>query len=172
MQILMKQQGRTIALCMAAAVVFGIFFHIRVDGKTGWFAVAYAKAMERAEQEEASLDADADAGVYQTVAARRRPEIVFVCQKIAPQKAVNLHAMFTAKDADGNPAEVEILDVYDASGGSVLYRSNEERAKKTGAYHTTGVVFPAVGVYALKVRATDAQKKTSCRIYKIPVTGS
>lgn len=164
-----KQHGRTIVCCMAAFMAFGIAFGIRMDGHQGFVQIVYERAMGDLTGDPAS---HADEGAVRTIAARNRPEIVYTCQKTLPKKKVSLDAMFVATDADGSPVAVEITDVQDASGKSLLYLTDLDRKKKNALQDTADFQFPAVGIYKLKVRAEDCEKKTAYEQYQIPVTSN
>lgn len=169
MLILMKQHGRTIVCCVIAVLALGMAFGIRVDGYQGFIQIAYGKAMG-----DMTRDAAGDAGMeaVNAIAARRKPDISYVYQKTLPKTTVNLDAMFSAKDADGNPVDVKITDILDASGKSLLYQTDLDRKKGKAIEDTAGFQFPAVGVYRINVKAVDWEKKAAFEQYQIPVTSN
>lgn len=169
MLILMKQHGRMIVCCVIAALTFGIAFGMRADGYQGFVQIAYGKAMEDMTEETAGR---ADAQAAQAVAARRKPEIAYTYQKTLSGENVSLNSMFSATDADGNPAAVNITDVLDASGKSLLYQTEYDKKRERALQNTENFQFPLPGVYRLYVRAADHEKKASCGQYQIPVTSN
>ena len=169
MLILMKQHGRTIVCCVIAALVFGIAFGIREDGYQGFIQIAYGKAMGDMTEE---TEGRADAQAAKAVAERKKPEIAYAYQKTLSMEEVSLDGMFSATDADGGPANVQITDVRDALGKSLLYQTEHDKKRKHALQDTENFRFPAPGIYRLYVRAADREKKASCGQYQIPVTSN
>ena len=170
MLILMKQYGKTIVCGIIGMLVFSAAFGFRMGEDRGFIQMVYRKAAENMTDTDMASDEDADA--LKRIIKRKKPEIDFAYQKIFPGVKVNMDAMFLAWDADENPVATEIRDISDMSGNSMLYLTEEDRKKENRACDTTEFVFPYTGVYLLKVRAVDAEKKVTERQYKIPVTGS
>lgn len=164
-----KQHGRTIVCCMAVFLSFGIVCGIRLDGYQGFIQIVYGKA---AAGLTGNSESDMNVEAVRAVAARGKPEIVFDYHKTLPKKKVSLDDMFSATDADGDPVAVEITDVRDAFGKSILYLTDLDRKKKNALQNTADFQFPAVGVYKLAVRAADREKRTTCEQYQIPVTSN
>ena len=170
MLILMKQHGRMILLVITAVSVLGIAFRIRINGHTGFIRAAYGKAMEDVDLSGARTSMDVDAA--KAAAARKQPEITFCCTKILPHGKVNLKAMLTAKDADGNRIDTEITDIVNEAGESMLYQTENDRKSKLTACDPTAFLFPAVGIYVMNVTAVDREQKTAEVWFRIPVTGN
>lgn len=165
----MKQHGRTILCCMTAVLIFAAVFCIRAGGRRGLIQIAYERALgDLTEEPESRADEEA----VRAVAVRKPPEISFAYQKTYPDAAVCLNDMFLAKDADGALIAVEITDVLDGSGRSLLYGEDSGHTKKKPLQDTRNFRFPSVGIYMLTVKATDREKKTACAQYQIPVTSN
>ena len=155
-----KQYGKTVLFAIAGVAVLGIAFGIRVNGHTGFIQAAYGRAMEGMDMPDVRGLGDTDA--VKAAAARVRPQIVFRCGKILPQVPVDLKAMLTARDADGNQVDVIITDIITKGGGSVF----------VGAACTPeAFVFPYAGIYIMEVTVSDREKKTAKAQFRIPVTG-
>ena len=167
---IMKQHGRTIIYCMAAVFVLGIAFHIRSGSDIGFIQIAYAKAEQGMTKTDVTDYTDALA--VKALAARKNPKITYAYSKALPKNTVNLNQMFAAVDADGASVDVEITDVTDSRGESLLYRTAEERKKNIRLCDTKKFMFPSVGVYTVNVRAIDQEKKTADGQYKLPVTSN
>lgn len=167
---LMKQHGRTIIYCMVSVFVLGIAFHIRSGSDVGFIQIAYAQARQGVTQTD--VTAYTDALAVKAFAARKKPKITYSYTKTLPKKAVNLNQMFVAVDADGTSVAVEITDVINSCGESILYRSAEEKKKNICLYDTKEMMFPSVGIYTVNVRVVDKEKKTAYGQYKLPVTGN
>lgn len=165
----MKQYGKTVIFALAAVMVFGIAFRMRLNGHTGFIEAAYAKAMEQ--ENGADIASVWNMEAVKAAAARKHPAITFRCEKICPKTPVNVGAMLTAADADGSGIDVKILDITTEDGRSLLYRTDEDRKRKRAAYAPNGVVFPSVGVYVMEAEASDREKKTTKARFRIPVTG-
>ncbi len=170
MAVLMKQYGRTVLCCAAVFFIFGILSGIRVDGNTGFIRIAYAKAAEGTAGADAGQGLDVDTVL--SVAARKKPEIVFQYTKVLSQEKMNLNKMFSALDADGQEAFVTVTDVLDSDADSIMYPSKEDRKNQAAAYPADRFVFPRPGIYTIKVKAADREHKTAAAQYRIPVTGN
>ena len=86
------QYGKAILVGAVSSLAFAAAFGIKADGRKGFIQIAYGKALEGA-----SLSGAADRSV---------PKVVYAYQKTVPCQAVNLNAMFSAEDAQGNPVKV------------------------------------------------------------------
>lgn len=170
MLVFMKQYGRTMVFVLIAAAVLAIAFQIRINGHTGFIQAAFGKAMEGRSSGGILPLRDVDA--VKAAAVRKEPQISFRCTKILPQQAVDLNAMVTAADADGNPVNVEITDIVNEAGESILYQTKEDRKDSAAACSTTGFLFPAAGIYTMDVQAADREQKTAKVQFRIPVTGN
>ena len=159
MLLLMKQYGRTIVVCLVSMLMFGAFAAIRAGESKGLAEIVFRKAME------GSMEADsgsyADVNAVKEIAKRSAPEIKYTYMKAYMGNPVDLNAMFAATDADGNMAEIEILDIFDHFGNSVL------DTVKNGA---ESFLFREMGIYTLRVKAVDHEKKVCYGQYRLPVT--
>lgn len=167
---LMKQHGRTILYCAAAVLVLGIAFHIRSGLNTGFIQIAYAKA--RQSMSNMDVMAYTDTSAVKAFAARSKPKITYSYTKALPKSEINLNQMFSAVDADGTSVAVEITDILNSRGESILYQTEEERKQHIMQYHTDKFLFPSVGIYTINVKATDTEKKTVYGKYRLPVTSN
>ncbi len=163
-----KQHGRMILYCVAAVLVLAIAFGISLDGKKGMILIAAQKAAEH--MEAVDIRTERDVNAVMAAAARRRPKITYTGTNAVSGTAVNLKEMFSAADADGISVAVEITDVLDVSGKSVLYETKEQRKHKTGKYDPEGFVFSTAGIYTVHVKAVDREKKVSRMKFRLPVT--
>lgn len=170
MLILMKQHGRIIIGCVISVLVLGIIFGIRVGGDTGFVRIAYKKAM--GDRTDTDIADYTDAEAVEAVLARSKPEIRYSYTKVTVGKEADIGAMFLAEDADGNPVAVEITDILNVSGASILYETEEDRKNKKYTHDTAHFLFPVSGIYTLRVKAEDDEKRETYRQYKIPVSGS
>lgn len=166
---LMKQYGRAVTVCITAAIMFGILFHIQSGGKTGFIELVYDKASGDMNYVSPADYRDTDA--VKAAAARKKPEIIYTYTKVILGTAVNLEAMFEARDADGNPVAAELLDIVGPSGESVLYLTEEDRKLHRQSGDTKSFVFSVPGVYTVYVKAVDAEKKQTYGQYGLPVNG-
>lgn len=167
MLILMKQHGKMIVCCIVSVLLIGILFGMRIDGNTGLIEIAYGKAMSAREDLEPAVFVDA----VKNVLARSKPEITYSYTKTVLKQAANINAMFEASDADGNKISVEVTDILDAYGGSILYESEEDKKNQKRTCDTSEFLFPTSGVYVIRVKAEDAEKRTTYSQYKLPVSG-
>lgn len=163
-----KQYGRTILCCVIAALIFGMVFHIRSEEKTGLIQIAYGRAAKDMRTIDILEYRDTDA--WRAAAVRTKPEILFCYTKTLPGTAVNVDAMFSAKDADGREAVVMVTDILDASGMSILYATEADKTENRRMFATEQFCFPSPGFYTLCVRAVDTENKTACAQYQFPVT--
>lgn len=164
------QYGKAILVGAVSSLAFAAAFGIKADGRKGFIQIAYGKALEGASLSGAADREDADVNL--AIAARSVPKVVYAYQKTVPCQAVNLNAMFSAEDAQGNPVKVEITDIFDASGKSVLYQTKEDKLAKRKKQETEEFVFSCIGAYTLCVTAVDAERKAFCGRYQIPVTSN
>ena len=165
---LMKQYGRAVLICVTAALIFGILFHMQSDGKTGFIALVYDKALGDMNDVDPTDYTDTDA--VKAAVARGKPEIIYTYEKVLPDTAVNLENMFEAKDVDGNFVAVEMIDIVSPSGESVLYLTKEDRKLHRQSGDTKSFLFADTGIYTVYVKAVDAEKKQTYGQYKLPVT--
>ena len=168
MTIFMKQYGRTILYVVFAAAVFGMIFGTQVGEHTGFVQAAYQKANEDRTDRDVTVYTDVDA--VKKVIARKNPEITFSYQKTLPGIPADLGRMFLAKDEEGNPVTVEITDILDGMGDSILFLTEEDRNQKKYICDPASFVFSKTGIYTIKVKAADREQKTSYQEYKLPVT--
>lgn len=159
MSVFIKEHGRTVVCCAAAVFVLGVVFCIRSGEDKGFIQIAYARAKEDMAHTDFLLYTEA----VKTVMARKKPEIVYLYKKILPGETVNIDGMFLARDADGKPAQVEICDILNSLGESIL---DTEKGCDTKKF-----LFPVSGIYTLKVKASDKENRTVCKQYKALVSG-
>lgn len=168
MYILMKQYGRTIIICITAMLVLGILFCMQSDNKKGFAALAYEKAM--GDMDDRNFADYTDTAAVKKAAARKKPKIVYTYEKTLPGMAVNLENMFAAEDAEGNCIAVEVTDLLNSAGDSILYLTKEDRKLRRKSGDVKRFLFAETGIYTVCVKAVDAEKKQTCGQYRLPVT--
>ncbi len=167
---LMKQYGRAVLICAAAALVFGILFRMQSGQKTGFIELVYEKAMEDMSDDNPMSYTDAEA--VKAAAARKKPAITYTYTKVLSGSAVNLEAMFEAEDAAGNRIAAEITDIVSPLGESILYLTKEDRKHRRKSGDTQSFLFADTGIYTVYVKAVDAEKKQTYGQYRLPVTSN
>ncbi len=170
MVTLMKEYGRAILICATSVLVLGILFRMQSNGKIGFIEVIYDKALEDVNESNPSDYTDTD--VVKAVMAREKPEITYTYAKTLVGAAVNLENMFEAKDAEGNPVAVEITDIVNPLGASVLYSTKENKKRHLKSGDTKSFLFAETGIYTVYVKAVDAEKKQTYEQYRLPVTSN
>lgn len=80
--------------------------------------------------------------------------------------------MFEAKDAEGNPAALEITDIVNPMGESILYLTKEDKKQHRQSEDTKNILFARTGIYTVYVKAVDAEKKQTYEQYRLPVTSN
>ena len=168
MFILMKQYGRTVIICVTAVLVLGILFRMQSGGKMGFIALAYEMAM--GDFSDRNPAGETDTNAVKAAAARKKPETTYTYVKTVPKAEMNLEAMFKAKDAEGNPIAIEITDILNPAGDSILYLTKEDRKLRRKSGDTKRFLFANTGIYTIYVRAVDTEKKQAYGQYRLPVT--
>ena len=170
MVALMKQYGKAVFICVTSVLVLGILFQMQSEGKTGFMEIIYQKTME--DMSKASPADYTDADAVKAVMARKKPQITYTYTKTLVGAVVNLENMFEAKDAEGNPAALEITDILNPMGESILYLTKEDKKQHRQSEDTKNILFARTGIYTVYVKAVDAEKKQTYEQYRLPVTSN
>ena len=93
-------------------------------------------------------------------AARKAPQITYTPLRTVCRDAVDVMAMFTASDQEGNDTALHIEDILDESGQSIFCREKDDGSS---------FVFPSAGIYTVVVKAKDRENKEAFGRYRLLV---
>lgn len=118
-------------------------------------AALFSKAGQRMDVEGEDFSDSADTGTMEDICEREAPVITYTGKKVWNTGEVILtDNVFRAEDADGSSVEVEVMDITDRDGNSVMdcFRETDKSA-----------VFGEKGVYSFRLSAMDSERKNTTK---------
>lgn len=139
----------------------GIIFIFIMAILTG--ATLFSKLGERMQEETESFSDCADTKETEKICNRTEPQIAYAGRKIwNTGEVISIKDTFPAKDAEGNPLDVEVREITDVEGNDVTdsYRATEHTA-----------VFSHRGIYTFRIHTMDRERKTAAKKFSLVVDG-
>lgn len=153
----MKKVFETVSAMVLPAVVFLAIVSILVG------AALFGKIGERMDIQGEDFSQMPDSQTIQDLCEREIPVIQCVGKKRwAVGESIPVAQIFAAADAEGNKADIAVLDITDQNGDSAM----EYYQKDTGQ-----AVFSARGVYTFSLAAIDGQRKRGTGRFSVVVDG-
>ena len=153
MKEVMQQYGSA-AITVVAGILLFVYIFCQADAGGTHGLIQISQKMAVLEQKDYTDYADAKETAE--VIKRVNPIIIFQNIKVAAGKSYTVNDLFLGEDADGNEAELKILEIKSSRVG--------EQKVMNGTIN-----FMQQGNYRIWVQATDREGKVSRNIFTIPV---
>ena len=153
MKEVMQQYGSA-AITVVAGILLFVYIFCQADAGGTHGLIQISQKMAVLEQKDYTDYADAKETAE--VIKRVNPIIIFQNIKVAAGKSYTVNDLFLGEDADGNEAELKILEIKGSRVG--------EQKVMNGTIN-----FMQQGNYRIWVQATDREGKVSRNIFTIPV---
>lgn len=160
-----KPYAKAILAMISVVMVFAVLALVPVNGKTGIEHIIGAGA----DFEDVDYSSFQDTSAMKHYAEAGTPEIRFLTAQVFANKNTDLDSMFRADGTDGQEAEITIEDVKTASGGSILFASENDKRKDNRMQHTDSFRFTVCGIYSVYVKAVDGNQRVAYMKCNIPV---
>ncbi len=153
MKEVMQQYGSA-AITVVAGILLFVYIFCQADAGGTHGLIQISQKMAVLEQKDYTDYADAKETAE--VIKRVNPIIIFQNIKVAAGKSYTVNDLFLGEDADGNEAELKILEIKSSRVG--------EQKVMNGTIN-----FMQQGNYRIWVQATDIEGKVARNIFTIPV---
>ena len=148
------QQYGSAAITVVAGILLFVYIFCQADAGGTHGLIQISQKMAVLEQKDYTDYADAKETAE--VIKRVNPIIIFQNIKVAAGKSYTVNDLFLGEDADGNEAELKILEIKSSRVG--------EQKVMNGTIN-----FMQQGNYRIWVQATDIEGKVARNIFTIPV---
>lgn len=153
MKEVMEQYGKAVLCALVAVTLLAIVFGgLQAGEAKGLPAVLKAGADIQGVDYSNYKDGEQSAFVME----KERPRVQFDGAKLWTDCGYKTEDLFSAKDAEGNPAEVRILKIFDKDGQELTVTEGN-------------IQFGSQGVYRILVKAVDGWCGTVEKEFLVPV---
>lgn len=153
MKHIMQEYGTAMLSAAVALILFAfIYGGSRTEGENSLFS----RMGERSYDSKKEYSEYLDAKETKTAMERERPSLFYRNLPVSAGEKLQMQDYFEAEDAEGGPADIEVVKAEDPSG--------QELAVEDG-----NIQFGEQGIYRIWVKATDRYCGVTQRLFCIPV---